>query len=232
MRSINITNEKKRNAQVGFEVRKPKNKIFYNTPNGKEKENVRFLKSTIDTETEELLKRYPSLERVAEEILNGNPEIDFEKIGLHLENVRKVYIGAENKIVYSIVRNEIIYNSDGTEKGIRPFKDTVSNINVNDIPIKWTGKLIPKTKAIRMFVFIRKYQIKHINGLTYDFLFEMAKKLQESQSVMLVGGGAKGSDPIVFSNGGTSYRGFLEGRCDGEKYCLILHLTNLELKGL
>ena len=126
----------------------------------------------------------------------------------------------------------MIYNPDGTEKEIRPFKDTVSNININDIPIKWTGKLIPKTKAIRMFAFTRKYQIKHINGLTYDFLFEMAKKLQDSKSVMLVGGGAKGNEPIVLSNGGTSYRGFLEGRYEGETYCLILHLTNLELKAL
>jgi hypothetical protein len=26
--------------------------------------------------------------------------------------------------------------------------------------------------------------------------------------------------------------GFLEGRVEGEKYCLILHLTNIELKGI
>ena len=42
----------------------------------------------------------------------------------------------------------------------------------------------------------------------------------------------KGAGPIVLSNGGTSYRGFLEDRIDGDKYCLILHLTNRELKAL
>jgi len=34
----------------------------------------------------------------------------------------------------------------------------------------------------------------------------------------------------VFSQGGEPYRGFLEGRIDGDRYCLILHLTNLEVK--
>jgi hypothetical protein len=29
---------------------------------------------------------------------------------------------------------------------------------------------------------------------------------------------------------GTPYRGFLEGRIDGENYILLLHLSNMELK--
>jgi len=46
------------------------------------------------------------------------------------------------------------------------------------------------------------YQIQHVNGLTYDFLFDMAKKLAEADSMMLVGGGQKGIDPLVMANGG------------------------------
>lgn len=232
MRAINLSNEKKRNAQVGFEVRKSKTTIFQQTLSGKEKENVRFLKATIDTEAEDLLRRFETPENVAEAIVNGDPDIEFEKVGMRLDRVRKVYIGEGDKIVYSIVRNELVFNPDGTEKEKRPLKETVSNVNIDEIPLKWTGKLIPKSKAIRMFAFTRKYQIKHVNGLTFDFLFEMAKQLQDSNSLMLVGGGAKGNEPIVLSNGGTAYRGFLEGRYEGETYCLILHLTNLELKGL
>jgi hypothetical protein len=34
------------------------------------------------------------------------------------------------------------------------------------------------------------------------------------------------------SNGGTPYRAFLEGRVDGDKYALILRLTNMELKSM
>ena len=45
-------------------------------------------------------------------------------------------------------------------------------------------------------------------------------------------GGPKGVGPLVMANGGTSYRAFLEGRVDGDRYALILRLTNLELKPL
>ena len=58
----------------------------------------------------------------------------------------------------------------------------------------------------------------------------MAKKLADAKSMMLMGAGAKGIEPLVMSNGGTPYRAFLEGRVDGDKYALILRLTNLELK--
>jgi hypothetical protein len=34
------------------------------------------------------------------------------------------------------------------------------------------------------------------------------------------------------NDGGKPYRAFLEGRVKGEKYCLILHLTDQELKPL
>ena len=81
-----------------------------------------------------------------------------------------------------------------------------------------------------MFMFKKSYQVQHINGLTYDFLYDMAKKLSESKSMMLMGGGAKGNEPLVMSNGGTPYRAFLEGRVDSNSYALILRLTNLELK--
>jgi hypothetical protein len=50
--------------------------------------------------------------------------------------------------------------------------------------------------------------------------------------MVLVGGGKKGNEPIVLSLGGTPYRGFLEGRIEGDKYCLILHLSNMELKDI
>lgn len=49
---------------------------------------------------------------------------------------------------------------------------------------------------------------------------------------VLVGGGQKDIEPLVMANGGTPYRAFLEGRVDGDKYALILRLTNMELKSI
>jgi len=70
----------------------------------------------------------------------------------------------------------------------------------------------------------------HVNGLTYDFLFGMARELEESESLLLLGAGPKGNQPLVLTRGGQQFRGFLEGRTQGDRYCLILHLSNMELK--
>jgi hypothetical protein len=34
----------------------------------------------------------------------------------------------------------------------------------------------------------------------------------------------------VMNRGGKAYNAFLEGRVKGDSYCLILHLSNMELK--
>jgi hypothetical protein len=49
---------------------------------------------------------------------------------------------------------------------------------------------------------------------------------------MMIGGGAKGNEPLVFQDGGKTYRAFLEGRVKDNTYVLLLHLSNLELKGI
>ena len=79
-------------------------------------------------------------------------------------------------------------------------------------------------------VFRRTIQLLHIDGLTYDYLFAMAKELADEDVLLLVGGGPKGKDPLVFQENGMPYRGFLAGRVEGEKYKLLLHLSNLELR--
>ena len=79
---------------------------------------------------------------------------------------------------------------------------------------------------------MKKYQLHHVNGLTFEFLYDIAKRLEDEQSLMIVGAGKSGKDPLVFQDGGKKYRGFLEGRTQGSKYLLILHLSNLELKDI
>ena len=92
--------------------------------------------------------------------------------------------------------------------------------------------MMPRAKVYNKLVFDKKYQLKHVNGLTYDFLFEMAKELSDKDSLMMLGGGKSGKEPLVMNDGGKPYRAFLDGRVKGEKYCLILHLTDQELKPL
>ncbi len=120
---------------------------------------------------------------------------------------------------------------DGTLKEERTPKETFANI-LAEFPIKPVGKYLPKKDIYNKFVFSKKYQITHVNGLTFDFLYEMAKDLHDNNALMMLAGGEKGNEPLVFQDGGKTYRAFLEGRIKEKSYVLLLHLSNLELKGI
>lgn len=230
-KTIKITNDKRRDASVNFETRSKERQVAFVLPDGSAPRNVRVLKSTLEQQLSALVDKYGSLEDVAEEIINDDPEIDLEKCGWLLETTKRLYLTKDNEILYGVDLYEITSNPDGSEKGRSLYTKSQSNINIEK-PIQWSGKFFPKSRAIKMFIFSRKYQLKHVNGLTYDFLYEMAKLLHQKKSLMLIGTGRKGQRPLIFHAGGIPYRGFLEGRIKGDTYCLILHLTNLEMKEL
>lgn len=230
MRKINISNETKRDAEVAFGGTSSRVIPKYKTADGNDTTNERRLKATMKTTDVALLATHG--ENLTDALINGDPEVDMELMGMKLEGLKRVYITANQKVAYGVTLNEHVFLADGTEKEVRPDSSTTANIAVEGIPLRWTGKLIPKDKILRMFMFKKSYQIKHVNGLTYDFLFEMAKKLADANAMMLIGAGAKGVEPLVMSNGGTPYRAFLEGRVNGDSYALILRLTNLELKAI
>ena len=52
------------------------------------------------------------------------------------------------------------------------------------------------------------------------FLFEMAKELETKDSMLMLAGRAKGNEPLVFQDGGKTYRAFLEGRTKDQSYIL------------
>ncbi len=230
MKKINLANAKKRDAILGFEAKPTRKKVFKVLKDGNEKRSVKVLKSTMETDISTLSKKYEDLEALSEAIITDDVEIDFEHTGMLVENVKKIYADKDNQILFHVKMMEVIKDKEGKEIQRKPLEQKAANISLEEIPIKWSGKLMPKKTAIKKFVFAKHYQIRHVNGLTYDFLYDMAKELDEKDSLMFVGGGEKGNEPLVITTGGTPYRAFLEGRIDGNLYCLILHLTNLELK--
>lgn len=231
MKQLNISNDKKRDAFVGLDNIPQKPTIKYVLQDGSDSKNIKVLRGTMDTSLEALKKEHPDMVELGEEIIKFDPEIDIEQFGKLLSSTKKLYLNDNDEIVYHIRIKEIVKAPDGTIKEERDAERREMNVT-EEIPLRWTGKLFPKMAAVKKFVFSRKYQIKHVNGLTYDFLYDMAKTLAESNALMFMGGGPKGIEPIILTTGGEPQRGFLEGRIDGNKYCLILHLTNLELKNI
>lgn len=240
IRYIHISNDKNRDAEITFKSLNPKPAIKMALESGEKVINRKVVKAAPDTSAKKLLSQYKSktdsdtteiMLKFAEDLVKSDPEIDLELTGKFLEEVSRVYINEEEKPVFSVKKIEKIYSPDGELTEEREPKYNESNINDHNT-VKWTGKMMPKDKIFNKIVFNKKYQLKHINGLTFDFLFDIARKLNESNSLMMLGAGKSGKEPLVMNDGGKPYRAFLEGRVKEDKYCLILHLTDQELKPL
>lgn len=231
MGTINISNSKNRDAVVETESVRGMLHVRWLDEKGRQAQPARLLRATIDRDIDALTKKAGGLEKVAELLVKDDPEIDFETYGSLLRDTSRVYVDPDGRIVHKVQEFEIIRNPDGSVKERRPRKAALPNTST-ETPLRWSGKLMKKSEVYNKYVFVTKMQIVHVNGLTYDFLYGMAKELEEKQSLMLLGAGPKSNQPLVFHRGATPYRGFLEGRTQGDRYCLILHLSNLELKAL
>jgi len=229
MPNINLSNERQRDAVVKAESIRIPEIVRFIGPKGGAAWTRKVLKATVEHDYDALQQQYKTPEAIAEALLAGDPELDIERFGQYLWNTSKVYINPDEEIVFHVEQNEIVRDARGRLKEKRQREQHEANVDT-DLPLSWTGKKIAKSEAIRQFVLSSKLQIIHINGLTYDFLFAMAKELAEDNVLMLLGAGEKGNDPLVFRRGSVPYRGFLEGRVDGDKYILLLHLSNMELQ--
>lgn len=176
----------------------------------------------------DLVEKYG--ENYSKQLIESDPEIDLETVGRAIEGTTSVLMDKTGNPLYCAPEiYEIIYGVDGSEVERRTPVDIAPNVN-EEVPIKWTGRLIPRAELVRKFAIKRSMQIKHADGVTFDFLHAIAKELEEKDSVMLLASGADGKSPLILQTNGTPYRGFLEGRTKGDGFILLLHLSNMELK--
>jgi len=230
MRTIKLTNSNKRDAEVCMDVPKKPSAVKKVTKDGGELFSIKILKQNLAMSFESLASRYDDMLQMGKAIIDSDPEVDMEIEGRKLGGTRKIYLRPNGQIAYRVDMQQIIRDPKGNEKERRDFTKALSNVTGEENIVQWTGRTLSKTDAIRKFVFSRKYQIKHISGLTFDFLYAMAKELNDTNSLMYMGGGKKGKEPLIITQGGEAYHGFLEGRVKGETYVLILHLSNMEMK--
>jgi len=243
IRYIKLANANKRDAEITFKSLNPKPAITMGFVSGEQVVNKRVIKGISSKSTQSLLSAYDEQPtegvdfqkqlagRLSEDLILSDPEIDIELTGKFIDEVSRVYINENQKPVFRINKVEKIFSPKAELKEERAPKYNESNISGENI-VNWTGKLMPKAKVYNKLVFAKKYQLKHVNGLTYDFLFDMAKELSDKDALMMLAGGASGKEPLVMNDGGKPYRAFLEGRIKGDKYCLMMHLTDQELKPL
>ncbi len=227
---LRLTDHKQRDAKIIASTSPKPPGHSYQNESGQPVRSQRFIKATQGHTLPDLLAQHGDLEGVGQAVVNGDPEIDLELVGRKTGPTNRVWIGPEGKVLYTARYLEAIYEPDGTEKERRDFIDVEATVNEEDA-LLWSGRLFPVETVVQRFVLSRKLQLRHVDGLTFDFLFDIARTLHDKGSLLFVGSGTRGTQPLIFMRNGSPYRGFLEGRIDGDGYLLVLHLSNLELKG-
>ena len=225
--SIKLTDAKGRDASVALGGLKHSPSAVIGHPDQR-LTFKRFVSATLERFHETLEQKLG--ENYGQHLVDGDPEIDLEQTGQFIDQTQTIYLDGDGDALFvepEVV--EILFDPQGEEKERRAPVDTLSNVDAA-VAVRWTGKNIPITKAVRRFAFQRRLQIFHVNGITFDFLFEIAKTLHDNQSLMLVGAGDKGKDPLIFRANGKPYRGFLHGRVDDKRFQLFLLLSAMELK--
>ena len=232
LRKIHISNKKARNTLINFKGYSPVSKAIKVDANKKPILNKKIIKGVSQTSYEGLIKNYEdNLEKMAADLIANDPEIDIEITGKFLGQSPKVYVNQDLEVVYRVNKIEKVFNPKGELQEERNLRHLSANI-VGEEPLKWSGKYFKIDKSFNKFVFVRTYQLFHDSGLTFDFLYDIAKDLEEQKSFLLLGSGSKGVGPAIFQENGQAFRIFLEGRTQGDNYMLLMHLSNLEFKSL
>jgi len=227
-RWIKLSDGRGRNARVRMESRQATPSLEYKTTDGQKATAARIIKTPLSKTYSHLRSRCNDDQELARLIMEGDPEIDLEAAGRKTGHTERILLDSQGQALYAASEMEIIRDYNGQEIERRPPVDTPANIE-DESPLVWTGKMFKRSEAVRRFVFSRNYQVRHIDGLTYDFLFAIAKELAALDSLVIIGAGIAGREPLIVERNGLPYRGFLEGRIQDKKYLLILHLSHLEL---
>jgi len=229
LRKIRLADYRGREATVLLVPRRRLPVSSYTDSPGAPVKFTRVMKSTETTSYDALLSLYEDPETLAQALIDGDPEIDIQAAGREAGPCDRVHVGTDGKPLYSARMVEIVHDREGNEISRREPVRVSSNL-VPHTPPHWSGKLTAKSEAARQYALTRVYQVRHGNSLEFDFLFGLAKYLQDRDALVLVGSGPMGTGPLILERNGSPMKGFLEGRVKGETYLLALHLASFDLK--
>lgn len=230
-RVISLMDARNRDAHVEIEPPRRAARHTFVNPAGDPVRSERFIKLTENRSYEALLREHGDDEGLARALVDGDPEIDFEKAGRRVGAADRVHVRPDGSVLYCARTLLVQYDPTGQETDRRDFVDVEATVG-DETPLPWSGRMFPIDQVVRRFAIGRKLRLRHVNGLTFDFLYEIAKLLHDEGQMLLVGSGKKGTQPLIFQTNGSPYRGFLEGRVEQDSYLLLLHLSNMELKAL
>lgn len=195
---------------------------------GRPVQSVRRVRATGQTCAEALFAKYPDPDDLSRCLIDGDPEIDLDMTGRSTGPCDRVHIDGDGQILYAPTVMEVRCGPDGMECERRPLSMRPSNL-VTPAPPVWSGVLTPRAEIIRLYALTRAYQVMHTNALEFDFLLCIAAHLDERKAMAQIGSGRRGNGPLILERNGPKYRGFLDGRVQGDAMRLVLYLAAFEL---
>ncbi len=228
-REIRITDDRQRDARVAFEgsKRPPPRKLV--APDGSRVTFSTFVKVPEGRDYRALLAKHGDDDKLAQALVDGDPELDLETVGRRVGPVDRVWVKQDGSVLYTGRVLLVVTAADGTETERKDFIDVEATVD-EDTALPWSGRLFPVDEVVRRFALTRRIQLRHSDGLTWEFLHALSQKLQDEKKMLLVGSGPRAAKPLIFQRNGSPYRGFLSGRVEGDAYLCSLHLSNLEIK--
>jgi hypothetical protein len=188
--------------------------------------NQRYIIYDIYKRKDILLKE----ENLFEKLKDTDEEIDIELTGKYIKSTNRITVNKNFEPVYNYRMYDVLYQPDGSIKE-RVHQQTVGNIN-HATPVRITDDLHDKKALIRRYIFRKSYNITHSNGLTFKFLYDIAKKLHDVGKFARVetfDPKTKKRAPLILYDGGRKFpRAFLEGKIKENSYCLMLHVSDQE----
>ena len=228
-RWIRLGDGRGRDARVRLVARSTPVAPTFQAQDGRPAQASRVIKSPLARTYAALRSRCADDTELSQLLIEGDPEIDLEAAGRRTGPTDRVLLDPDGQVLYATGQVEVLYDTEGREVERREPSVTPANID-GPAPIVWTGKMLSRAEAVRRYAFTRAYQVRHVDGLTLDFLYAMAEELDRADSLVLVGAGPAGRDPLVLERNGHPYRAFLEGRVQDAQYRLVLHLSEMELR--
>jgi hypothetical protein len=227
-RRIHIANAQARNATVVARSVSPQIPELIMGIGGSAAEFKRYVAAGAGKLHEELCQTIS--DDYSQALIDGDPEVDFEVVGRFIDSTQSVLLSSSGEPLYAAPKIvEITFAANGAETDRRDPVEVAATVN-ETVPVRWTGKKMSKQEVVRKFFFKRTMQLGHVDGISFDFLKGMAQELHDENVMVLLGAGEAGKDPLIMQMNGSPYRGFLEGRIQGDSYILLLHLSNMELK--
>ncbi len=203
-------------------------KFFRLSTDGKKVDSKRYLIFDREKSNEKLLEEPDLVKKLKED----DVDIDLNTTGRYIKSTSRIAVKDNYDPVYNFKSFDVITRPDG-KKQERPHERSTGNVH-GTLPVRITGELFEPKDLLMGYVFRKSYYITHYDGASYKFLFDIAKKLFLSGKFALVeafNSDTKKKEPLVLYDGGRKFpRAFLEGRVKDDAYCLILHISDQELK--